>query len=65
MNKYNIKWQYTPIHWAAREGKEAAIDRLLKAGADVNALDEVSVFYIHVYIYTYIYIYICMYNSMY
>ncbi len=46
MNKYNIKWKYTPLHYAAREGKEAAIDMLLKAGADVNALNEVSVLYI-------------------
>jgi hypothetical protein len=32
-----VQWQGTPLHVAARKGKEAVTRALLEAGADVNA----------------------------
>ena len=33
----HVQWQGTPLHVAARKGKEAATRALVEAGADVNA----------------------------
>jgi len=35
----HVQLQYTPLHWAAREGHEAVTRVLVEAGADVNAKD--------------------------
>ena len=38
----------TPLHAASRRGNEQVIETLIKAGADVNATDEVSFYSIMV-----------------
>ena len=33
----------TPLHWAAYNGHTAAIEMLINKGADINAVDKVSI----------------------
>jgi hypothetical protein len=33
----------TPLHWAAREGRIAAVEWLLGRGLDINAKDKVNI----------------------
>ena len=39
---YLPQWNYTPLHWAASNGLADVCDRLISAGADVNASEKVS-----------------------
>jgi hypothetical protein len=50
IDTYNVQDNWTALHFAAMEGHTAAIEMLLKAGADLKALDKVSIgICMHVY----------------
>ncbi len=50
IDKYNAQRNWTALHWAAEGGHTAAIETLIKAGADVKALNKVSIgICMHVY----------------
>ena len=35
--------QWTPLYWAARQGKEGAVQLLIEKGADINIKDKYGV----------------------
>ena len=39
-----IKGQWTPLHIASQDGHNSVVETLMKYGADVNAVEEVSCF---------------------
>ena len=39
-----IKNQWTPLHIASQDGHNSVVETLMKYGADVNAVEEVSCF---------------------
>ncbi len=39
----NVQDNWTALHYAAAKGRTAAMETLIKAGADVKALDDVSI----------------------
>jgi hypothetical protein len=43
IDTYNVQNNKTALHYAAERGNTAAIEMLIKAGADVKALDTVSI----------------------
>ncbi len=50
IDTYNVQYKNTALHFAARGGLTAAIETLIKAGADVKALAKVSIgICMHVY----------------
>jgi hypothetical protein len=50
IDTYNVQDNRAALHWAADRGDTAAIEMLIKAGADVMALDIVSIgICMHVY----------------
>ena len=38
-----LQFKHTPLHLAAIYGKEAVVEFLVTKGADLNAMDEVSI----------------------
>ena len=66
---YILKKKKTALHCAAVSGHASVVKGLIRAGADVNAVDDVSLIYmyvctnVHNYVYTPIFtcVYICLY----
>lgn len=44
MHLYQDLW--TPLHWAAKDGKTSIAQALIRSGADLNACDKVRLYFV-------------------